>query len=265
LMEGFPMADDSKLTIGLLHADINVQSNYNPTKLTDLAGRGVAAWVLGHVHAARQWASPVAFYPGSPQALDAGEIGVHGVHWLEIEGSQVTVSELVPRSTLRFESVELEIGPEELVDEVISRYIAKSVAGDERLSLRVVLRRREGANPSLPPEGTHLDRHFYEIVDVRDVIEPNLDLAEEALQSDARGQAARLLLGLEGRGAPTWIREAQTLVAQVQAEMETNRRKLKLGGREEFRQLEVVPDMESIQAVRSSLESVLAATARGAR
>jgi DNA repair exonuclease SbcCD nuclease subunit len=247
-------------TVGLLHADIDVQSNYNPTKLTDLAGRGVGAWVLGHVHAGRKWEEPLAFYPGSPQALDAGESGAHGVHWLTVEGVNLTVSVAVPLSTVRFEAVDLEIGPEESVDDAVLGYLSGEAAPEERLSLRIRLRRVSGARPTVPDGVVAIDRHLYEIVDAVDVIEQNLDLEREAGQSDARGQAARLLLGLDGRGDPAWVRQAEELVGQVRVEMDTNRRRLKTSGREEFRQLETIPEDESLAAVRASLESVLAAT-----
>src|SRR5579884_2714105 len=41
------------ITVGIVHADVNAQSRYGPTPLEQFFGRGVAAWVVGHVHVPR--------------------------------------------------------------------------------------------------------------------------------------------------------------------------------------------------------------------
>jgi len=265
LIDQYDRTGDGRLTIGLLHADVDTLSSYNPTPLNSLAGRGVQAWVLGHVHSSRHWPDSVVVYPGSPQALDAGETGIHGVRWLRVDGAKVSVSDVVPLSTVRFESVQLEIQPDETIDDVIGAYLSKQRISEERFSLRVSLKRLSGAAQTATEGAIAFGQHVYEIVDWVDEIEENLDLEKEAEQTDARGQAARLLLGLDGRGDPSWILRADGLAEAVKLEMIANRRKLKLDGREEFDQLMNAGPDESRQAVRRSLESVLAEKAGGAR
>lgn len=260
LIDSFRVLAESRVTVGILHADIDTVSPYNPTPLNSLANRGVHAWVLGHRHACRRWDSPLAVYPGSPQALDAGESGIHGVRWLTVDGAKAACSETIPLSTVRFESISIELGADETIDDAVTKHLKQIRTADERLSVRVKIVKPRGSIPSIPEGIVPLGLDFYEVIDVSDAISRELDLEAEALQTDARGQAARLLLGLDERGNPAWIKQAMELVSQVRSEMEVNRAKLKLGPREEFQQLAFPYDDESTRAVRASLEAVLAAS-----
>ena len=86
-----PLADfelarnDCLPTIGLLHADMDqATSRYAPVPQSSLRRQPLAAWLLGHIHRPTWIASSTEasiLYPGSPQALDPGEPGVHGP-WL---------------------------------------------------------------------------------------------------------------------------------------------------------------------------------------
>lgn len=264
LIGDFTNFGDPRVTIGLLHADVDAVSNYNPVPLSGLSGRGVQAWILGHVHASRTWQVPLVCYPGSPQALDAGETGIHGVRRLTVEGADVNISETVPLSSVRFEFARIGILPTDSIDDAIALYMAKVRAGEERLYIRLKLVRSKGCSQPVPEGVTALGRDFYEITDVVEAIEREIDLETEAVQTDARGQAARLLLGLDGKSNPAWAQNARALVSQVQTEMRAHRGKLKLDGREAFRVLAGSGEDEALQAVKASLESVLAAT-EGAR
>lgn len=75
---------------------------------------------------------------------------------------------------------------------------------------------------------------------------------------DASGQAARLLLGLNGIGEPSWNQDAAELIAKVQAEMHEIRTiKLNLDRYGEYaNSLHALPD-EAERAVRQILQRVL--------
>jgi hypothetical protein len=79
--------------------------------------------LLGHVHAARSFAEPGGanfIYPGSPQALDRGETGSHGVWLIEEIGKGVSWRP-IPISSVRYVGVEMPVDGIERVDDVDTR------------------------------------------------------------------------------------------------------------------------------------------------
>lgn len=263
LLQTFDGLLDSRLTIGLVHADVDSNSPYNPTPLTQFGGRGVHAWIIGHVHAPKLWKEHLVAYPGSPQALDPGETGCHGFRWLTVDNGVFTISDVAPLSTVRFESVELHIRPGEDLEDVVAAHMEQTRKSGERLSLRVRLGRLDGASPWCPDSKVPRGADYYEVIEVFDAIDPNFDLEREADQNDARGQAARILLGLERRGDPDWAVQADQLIENVKREMASARKKLKLDLREEFEPLAHAAHDEAHKAVRHSLENVLSARIGG--
>ncbi|MDB2496366.1 DNA repair exonuclease [Verrucomicrobiales bacterium] len=93
--------------VGLLHADLDSsQSPYAPVTAASLRSRPADFWVLGHIHKpsldSRNGEAGI-LYPGSPQAMDFGETGWHGVWLMEVDGGDIAVSKLRQISTVRFE------------------------------------------------------------------------------------------------------------------------------------------------------------------
>lgn len=104
-----PIANDGVPTIGLLHGDLDVPTSvYAPLASSELARAPVCAWVLGHIHAGglRAHAPPV-LYPGSPQPLDPGEPGVHGV-WLA-DVADTFHTRLVPLASVQYCTVTVDL------------------------------------------------------------------------------------------------------------------------------------------------------------
>ncbi len=250
------------ITIGLIHADINARSIYSPTPVELFRGKGVAGWVVGHVHAPRRFENETVVYPGSPQALDWGETGPHGYCWLEIKNGQVQFLPVSPLSTVEYHPVEIELLPGERLEDKLSELARQrrlQQGGLLSIQFRVAMRLCGGANPfDLPETGVDvaLDGSDWYRLDSA-VVVPHLDLKAEANQKDARGQAARLLLGLNNSGDPTWQRSALELVERVDAEMKAERNKLDLPAREDVEFLRQGKPDEARQAVRRMLERIL--------
>ncbi len=100
--------------LGLLHADLSTGgSDYAPVTLGELQAVPVDCWILGHVHAPalheRAGAPPV-LYPGSPQPMDPGEPGLHGVWLLELRPGGPVRPRCIPLATVRYETLSIELG-----------------------------------------------------------------------------------------------------------------------------------------------------------
>lgn len=104
---------DGVPVLGVAHGDVDApQSTYAPLMLDDLWAATADLWLLGHIHASRQFRSStgrLAFYPGSPWAMDPGEMGTHGV-WLAMfaPGQSPTIT-LMPISPVRYDTDTVDI------------------------------------------------------------------------------------------------------------------------------------------------------------
>ena len=250
-------------TVGIIHADINAQSPYGPTPESAFQGTGVSAWVAGHVHVPRSYLQDTVIYPGSPQALDWGETGEHGVRWLEIDTNRCRFSPCTPISTVRYEFAEVELHPG---DDFESKLLQTAL--DHRRQYpelgTIQFRIRARICPDVAQQLAECDQTItlgssdsYSIISKTDV--PNVDLKQEATQSDARGQAARLLLGLKGEGDAAWQNSAAALVEQVGAAISRERSALVTIPCENVEHLRFGDPLEARDAVRRALERVLAA------
>lgn len=104
---------DGVPVIGLLHADLDQPaSRHTPVSLAGLRSTPVDFWLLGHVHRRTQLEHPGAatvLYPGSLQAMDPGEPGVHGPWLVEIDAGGRFEVRQIPLSTVRYETVEVSV------------------------------------------------------------------------------------------------------------------------------------------------------------
>jgi len=106
-----PIASDGVPTIGLLHGDLDVSTSvYAPLASHELARAPVSAWVLGHIHAGGLRAhTPPVLYPGSPQPLDPGEPGEHGVWLAETAADGAFHIRLVPLASVQYDTVAVDL------------------------------------------------------------------------------------------------------------------------------------------------------------
>jgi DNA repair exonuclease SbcCD nuclease subunit len=222
--------DPDTPTLGLVHGDLDSSASpYAPLGQAILRALGPSAWLLGHVHAPRLIAEPGRpwiLYPGSPQALDPGETGVHGPWLCRVSSGGLESPVQVPASSVGYvgvgvdlEGVDNEAELQVRVLDQIREEVARTARlfGDDLscLSLRLRLTGRTRLSGSLPEivprikedlaltvEGVTVD---VERVDVETL--PAIDLAEYARSSSAPGAVSRLIIELEGEGLSEETRE----------------------------------------------------------
>jgi DNA repair exonuclease SbcCD nuclease subunit len=216
-----PLPGDGAPVLGLLHADLDQPgSPYAPVASGELRAAPVWFWLLGHVHAPRLHEEPGAaplLYPGSPQALDPGETGVHGAWLLELAQDRPPVARHLPLSTVRYDSVEVDVTGVAEWDELDRRVaegvrahvqrVAEAGCGPLRhLSARVRVTGRTPLHrfvearlrerlPELDPEHGAVRGH---VERVEAATRPAVELDELARGGDAPGVLARFVLALEG-------------------------------------------------------------------
>ena len=122
---GFPIADippNGVPTIGLVHGDLDVRdSPYAGLSTSRLESFAIDGWLLGHIHARSlrtSQGSPWILYPGSPQALDAGEQGPHGAWLVETNSISPQPPRFVSLSTVQYGAAELSVSAAASADEV---------------------------------------------------------------------------------------------------------------------------------------------------
>jgi predicted phosphodiesterase len=258
LLERLEVPGSETPVVGLLHGDINSSiSRYNPFPSAALTGRGVDRWVLGHIHARRAFDAVQASYPGSPQALDPGETGLHGFEWLEIDDhGRLSSPRFEAVSDVRYENLNVELLQGGLLDDAVERAAERfdDFPGKLGLRLRVLW---SGQRPKFPEEPVDWHRGLYQVVS--DAPSPAVALPTLALGSDARGQAARLLLGLDESGDPEWTSRARELVESVVHRMEPVCNKLRMGPDERFVGLRMLDQDAAREVVRGALLAVVGA------
>lgn len=203
--------------LGVMHGDLDVaDSRYAPLSSARLAGMPVGGWLLGHIHlpALRQSANGTwMLYPGSPQALDPGERGMHGVWIAEVLDGRLKAPTFLPMSTVRYDEVTVDVTAatsEDAVRETLFNALkgaaeAAAEKGGECLKLLVVDLVVVGATPV----AARVESCVAEVVgDVGASINvcvrkatvhatPPLDLAEMAQGATIASMLAQLVLDLE--------------------------------------------------------------------
>jgi len=264
-------------TVAILHGDLVPNSAYRPVS-TSVLDRPADAWVLGHIHVPLQIASAKvpSIYPGSPQALDFGETGSHGINWLEIEGMKATFAPTIPISTVRYEILDVDVsgkpGSPSLVleDAVRTRARSLSPATSDRgyCALRVdALVSGEGVKKVEEP--INGDGFEWQLMSI--AVPPSIDdVFRDVADASAVGQTARIIAGLladlgdarsTGREiSPDWIRLARRLAKQAAPEMQMQYR-LYLGKAAEDHRIEhLPPDLPDVEANKKAKQLLLFAS-----
>lgn len=206
--------------LGLLHADLDAPaSTYAPVSLARLRACPVSLWLLGHVHAPalhQSAGSPPVLYPGSPQPMDPGEPGVHGVWMVELKPGIPPQPRQLPLATVRYASLEIDVAGARDATELRTtvhqalRGGAVELVRDGGPLKHLVLRLRVvGSTPihrHVERELAAITRDFEGEVDgvalqvdeCTTATRPARDLEALARGSDAAAVLARLVLDLEG-------------------------------------------------------------------
>jgi DNA repair protein SbcD/Mre11 len=210
---------DGVPVLGLLHADLDQPaSRHAPVALASLRSLPVDFWLLGHVHRHSIHEQPggaTVLYPGSPQPMDPGEPGAHGAWLLEIDSGGRFSTRHLPLATVRYDTLEVDVGGVEAEGE-LDRRVTDAVAAELRrveedagplrhLSLRLRLTGRTPLHRTLRARRSDFAAELevshggvtavVERVDI--VTRPPRDLRQLSLGQDAVGILAKLLLGLE--------------------------------------------------------------------
>jgi DNA repair protein SbcD/Mre11 len=219
-LQSFPSNLPTDLPVlGLVHGDLDAGgSRYAPLSGSALKAKPVGGWLLGHIHAPRrdsQPGIPWLLYPGSPQALDPGERGPHGVWIAEVTPTAVNPPTQVALSSVRYESVAVDVTPatDDLGLRLCLRDRLRSAADDARqsggesLSQLVIDLVIEGATPvaaSVDPvveelrDARELDtRVAVELRDTHNRVTLPLDIDGLARGKTLPGKLASLVIELE--------------------------------------------------------------------
>jgi len=209
--------------IGVLHADVDVMgSAYAGVALADLQRRDVDVWLLGHVHKPMRYpinAGRAVLYPGSPQAMDPGETGVHGPWLVNVHPNRRVELEQIPLSRVVYETVAIDVGgvtDQEDLDrrayESLREYLAAIARGNpaaEFVSMRVDLTGRTGLSGHLAEAAARIQDFVSPLGGVTVGIDrvwnrtrAAINLDELSRADDPPGLLARLLIGLQDNALP---------------------------------------------------------------
>ncbi|MEC9097452.1 MAG: DNA repair exonuclease [Planctomycetota bacterium] len=210
-----PEEHDVDLHLGMVHGDLEAtDSRYAPITIDSLAKTNVAGWLLGHIHKPdlRGGSQPWILYPGSPQALDPGETGIHGVWVLDTELDKEP--QRYPLSSVCYSPVEVDVSS--CADDDVAGYVERALKEHGRKiveqsdsELKIVSLRPSIIGDCLEPLTVRQDLknlHEYQIeeggvsIEVDKVtlaIRENLNPAEFAGQKNALAKAVQLLHELE--------------------------------------------------------------------
>lgn len=217
-LKNYTLPSDSALPIlGMIHGDLDViDSNYAPLASMELTSLPPAAWLLGHIHTPRfidgtSWM----LYPGSPQALDPGETGLHGPWVVKVEQGRLLKPEQVPASTIWYGVCTIDLTSvvdPDLVEGVIYNQLreqAQSIVEQAGASLKhILLRVRLTGRTPVAKQVTSFVSTMMDFQHAMGLVElsiekvdcqviPAIDLQDQARSATAPGAAARLLLELD--------------------------------------------------------------------
>ena len=105
------ISDRSRKNILLVHGDIySRNTRYRPLDMASIQQKGFDYTALGHIHR-HDFLTPDIVYPGSPEPLDFGETGPHGIIEGEIS-KEGTKAVFIPFSSRNFHVSKLWLEPE---------------------------------------------------------------------------------------------------------------------------------------------------------
>ncbi len=115
--------------IGVLHGELGrPDSHYAPVSESELERTGYDGWLLGHIHnpSLRDDLAPFVLIPGTPQPLDPTEPGLHGPWILTVDEGGISQIDHSPLANLRYESISIDAGEIEKLEEVPARFYSKT-------------------------------------------------------------------------------------------------------------------------------------------
>lgn len=159
----FDHIKQEKFTIGILHANIGKNSNYEayaPANLSDLRNQNIDYWALGHIHDGGILYDnrPVIAYSGAVQGLNINQSGEKGGYLVTIEDNEIAKMEFVSFSVINFARINLDLSKvESLSDftteiEKVSRQCLQKNLQAKKIFLELILCGRTPFNKTLRAE-----------------------------------------------------------------------------------------------------------------
>ncbi len=201
-------------TLGMVHGDLfKAASPYAPLELGRLQSIAPGGWLLGHIHAPKlisgeSWV----LYPGSPQAFDAGERGLHGPWILDIQNGLIGLPVQQPISTVWYNESSIDLSHAENQSELQSAILDGIAAVQKDIlnragpflihaSLRFQLTGHTAVSHQVNQTAAQiiadLDLPAISVDKIVNKTLPFIDLEEYARTTTAAGAVAKLLLQLE--------------------------------------------------------------------
>jgi len=141
-------------TIAVVHCDLDSVSDegYAPCKLSDLLGKNVDYWALGHIHKRSElYSSPHVIYPGNIQGRNPKESGEKGAYLVTVSNNSVSKLRFIPTQDILWQDLVIDIGGKDLftvIDEIRNKAKKGSV-----LSLSMIGKGEIDAVLRLDPAG----------------------------------------------------------------------------------------------------------------
>lgn len=187
LLKNFPYDDRDKNRILLIHGDIGNVSDYLPLNLDELNGLNMNYIALGHIHKPNIYSQKIA-YCGSPEPLNFGETGNHGI----IEGfinENSTEIKLITFSKRNFLESEVMIDENMGYEDIIRKIIEVNNDQKHKDFYRVYLKGYIDSDIDLVNLHKDLMDNFYHIEIIDETIpDYNLDKIMEDNKDNIIGQ-----------------------------------------------------------------------------
>jgi predicted phosphodiesterase len=197
LLEGFHVRGEGRHVLLFHGSDTRTvpegKATHCPFRAEDIAASGADFALLGHYHGARLYpeAEPLFAYPGSPEALDFSEQGVHSVLRLSVTEAGVT-AETVDFGRVRYRTERIDVAGVSSSDQLRSAIAALEGAG----MLRVLLFGQLEPDVELDVSSLYNTcAELFDFLEIVDRTEPGYDLAQLAEESTTKGMFVRLMKG----------------------------------------------------------------------
>jgi hypothetical protein len=183
----------------------------------DVRAMGIDHALLGHIHSGQ--AGEVMSWPGSPVPLDPSETtGNHGALWVDASAEGIS-AEAIPADLGRFDVVSVDVADVADSSELGGRVreTLEALPGRERTLVTIRLYGRRARSLAIDPAALAVAGSESVMgALVLDASEPEVELAQLALEPNARGRAVARLLE---DGGDTGLRAAQLVVEAFEGEI----------------------------------------------
>ncbi|MBS4539261.1 exonuclease SbcCD subunit D [Clostridium sp. D2Q-11] len=177
--------DINKFNVLLLHGDIfDKNSKYLPIDRKDIDKFGFDYIGLGHIHK-HQYITDSICYPGSPEPLDFGELGEHGVIEGLIDDKGLT-TKFIPISKRKYNIINIEINEKMSYNSILARILdIESEEVRKKNFFRIIIKGyidRDIKDKIIDIE-SKLDNEFY-FIQIIDKTEPDYDINQLLLENE---------------------------------------------------------------------------------